>query len=110
MRVDRQVDLLEGQAILDGKRRLRDEVGRTRSYDVRAQQLARLCVGDHLDEAFSLAERESATGGSKRESADLHCDALALRLLLTEPDVRDLGIRIDTVGGGVVVRHAVCMT
>src|SRR5207245_3122794 len=36
MRVDREVDLLECQAVLDGKRRLGDQVRRSRSDDVRA--------------------------------------------------------------------------
>src|SRR5207248_9312695 len=76
--VDRQVELLESQSVLDRERRLGDEVGRAGSDDVRAEQLARARVGDDLDEALALAQRERAPGRGTREAADSDIDALVL--------------------------------
>src|SRR5438067_1807718 len=104
--MDREVDLFEREPVLDGERRLGDQVGRARADDVRAQQLARVGVRQDLDEAFRLPECQRATGGREREPAHLDGDALLLRLLLAEPDVRDLGLGVDTVRGSTVIGHA----
>ena len=107
MRVDRQIDLLQSQGVLDGEGRLGDEVGGARSDDVRPQQLPRPGVGDDLDETLGLAERQRPTRGGEREAPDLDRDSLFLRLVFAESDVRDLGIGVDAVGRRVIVGDAV---
>src|SRR5207244_12399792 len=82
VRVDREVQLLERQPVLDRERRLGYAVGRARSDDVRAEQVARAGVGDDLREALALAQRERAPRSRKWESADADVEALVLRLLL----------------------------
>ena len=110
MRVDREVDLLERQAVLDGERRLGDQVGRARPDDVRAQQLARLGIGDHLDESLCLAERQGAARRREGKLADLHGDALFLGLFLAEADVGDLRVRVHAVRRRVIVGDAVAVS
>ena len=101
--VDREVELLHGQPVLDGEGRLRDQVGRPRADDVRAQELARLRVGEDLRVSLRLAERQRATRRGEREAADLDRDPLLLGLLLAQADVRDFRVGVDAVRRGVIV-------
>ncbi len=103
MGVDREVELLEGEPVLDREGGLGDEVGGAGADDVGAQQRSRSGVGDDLDEAFALSERERASRSGKREAAHLDLDPALPRLLLAQSDMRDLRVCVDAVWRGVVV-------
>ena len=107
--MDREVDLFEGQPVLDRQRRLGDEVGRARADDVRAEQLARLRVGNDLHETFRLAQGQRATSGGEWKPPDLHRDAFFPRLFLAKADVGDLGVGVDAVRRRAVVGNAIAM-
>ena len=83
MSMNGQVDLLEGETVLDCERRLRDQVGGPWADDVRPQQLARARLRDDLHETLRLSQRERAPRSRERELADLDVEPLVLRLFLT---------------------------
>ena len=103
VRVNRAVELLHGQTVLHRERGLGDQIGGTRSDDVRAEKLPRLGVGEDFDVALGLTKRQGAAGRGERKAADLDRDPLLLRFLLPQPDVGDLGVGVDAVRRGVVV-------
>src|SRR6266851_2449049 len=106
MGVHGEVELIEGEPVLDGEGRLGDEVGGARSDYVYAQHPAGGGVGHHLDQAFGLTKGESPARGRERKAPDFDLEAALLRVLFAQADVRDLGIRVHAVGRGVVVGDA----
>jgi len=106
MRVHREVELIERKPVLDRQRRFGDEVGGAGSHDVDAEYAPGRRVRHNFHEAFGLPKRQRAAGGCEREAADLHLDAPLRRLLLTQPDVRDLRVRVHAVRRRVVVGDA----
>jgi len=84
VRVDREVELLERQSVLDRERGLGYEVRRARSDDVRPEDLARARIGDDLGKALALPQRERTTRCRKREATDPDLEALVLCLFLAD--------------------------
>src|SRR5262245_36545154 len=70
MSVDRVDDLLEGRLESAADRELVDHLGRLGTDNVDAENFAGRLVGDHLDEAFGLAERYRLATGREREAPD----------------------------------------
>src|SRR5690348_17039869 len=98
MRVDVAAEL-PGVALEElSKRGLGDELRGAVADDVRAEQLSRLGVGDHLDEAAGLAVDLRSANGGERELPDLDLVPLLARLLLGQPNRRDLRVRVGAAG------------
>src|ERR1039457_629960 len=71
VRVDRQLDLLDGELVLARHGQLVNELRGVRADDVRAEDLAVLRVADDLHEALGLARRACAAVRAIRELAHL---------------------------------------
>jgi hypothetical protein len=109
-------DVFEGCLQLQRQRAFRDQLGRFRSDDVDAQQLAVLPVGDHLDHPVRLAGRARSSTGQEREFANQHVVAGLASLLLGQTDRGDFGMGVGAarhhlvvhrrlVPGGILGRH-----
>src|ERR1700704_5803501 len=66
--------------------RLGDQLGRVGAHDVRAQDLARLAVCNHLDETGRLAVDDGAAERREWKLSDLHFVSFLFRLLLSQTD------------------------
>src|SRR5207247_2213233 len=105
VRVDVAAEL-PGVALEELRQRgLSDELGRAVADDVCAQQLPGLGVGDDLDEAAGLAVDLRPADGREGELADLHLEPLLARLLLGQPDRRDLRVRVGAASDEVLVHR-----
>src|SRR5229473_475461 len=89
MGVHGEVELVEGEPVLDGEGRLGDEVGGARSDYVYAQHPAGGGVGHHLDQAFGLTKGESPARGRERKAPDFDLEAALLCVLFAQADVRE---------------------
>ena len=104
--MDGQVDLLQREAVLHRQRGLGNQVGGPWPDDVSAEQTTGSSVGDHLDEALGLAERERPPGGGEGEASNLDVHPAFLGLLLPHANVSDLRVGVNAVRGRVIVGRA----
>src|SRR5262249_26008551 len=83
VRVDGEPQVVGHSAHLDPQAGLRDQVAGAVANDVDPEQLAGLAVGDDLDEALGVVDRQRPAERGERELADLELGvALGLRLVL----------------------------
>src|SRR5207302_6516141 len=104
MGVDREIELLERQPVLNRQRGLRDQVRGAGADDVRPEQLARPRVGDDLGEAFRLSKCQRPARGREGKPAYAYVQSLVASVLLSQPDVCDLRLGVDAVRNRVIVR------
>src|SRR5689334_637141 len=76
MRVDREIDFLDGKLVLTGDAELVDQLRGVGADDVRPEDLPVLRIADDLDEALRLARRPGASVVRKGEASDLVLELL----------------------------------
>src|SRR5688572_10895717 len=86
MRVNSEVDFLDGVFVLSRDCQLVNELGRVCADDVRTEYLAVLGIADDLDETFSFARRARAAVRREGKLSNLVVDLLFLHLLLGHSD------------------------
>jgi hypothetical protein len=98
MRVDGRAQFVGRRFERDGQADFRDEFGRVRADDVRAEDFAVRLADDELHEALGIARRDRLAAGLVGELADLEFEALFLRLLFGHADAGDLRLAIGAAG------------
>ena len=96
MRKDRRHQLRLGGLELAAHDIALDQLGHLRAHHMRAQKLARRGVKDRLDHPLGLTQRNRLAVADEGEAADPHLVPRGLRLLLGQPDARDLRLAIGT--------------
>src|SRR5688572_2409154 len=84
VRVDRQVDFLDGELVLAGHAQLVNQLRGVRPDDMRAEDLAILRIADDLHEALGVARRPRAAIVREGKPSNLVVQLLLLALLLRQ--------------------------
>src|SRR5216683_111640 len=103
MRVDRKHQVFDGPFEFHHGHGFGDQFGGQRADDMDAEDLAVLCVGHHLDEAFMLVDDAGLGVGGEGELADLNRHAEFLRFGLGETDAANLRLAVGASGDAVLV-------
>eukprot|EP00760_Papus_ankaliazontas_P007791 PhM_4_TR13531/c0_g1_i1/m.76495 len=104
--VARAANVLGAGTVLEGEDGLVDHLTRAAVHNVDAEDAVSLLVGEHLHEPVGLVVGLGAAVRDEGELAHLVLRAGGLELLLGLANPRDLGVRVNDAGDGVVVHVA----
>ena len=110
MRVNRAYQLFDRALEAQRERRFGNQLCRTRTDHVHAEDLVVFLVEDDLDEAFDFAGNPRARQDAELEAAGLDLVPAGLRFFLRQADAANFGIAVCAARYLVVVDRAELLT